>query len=210
MILTDSANGRSSVVNPLPRRLTPPKSKFLSVTAGYSGFELVAWAAESRDQDYTEFNYWLAYAYEWKAFTFSFGYTYLDFETDDADDHKISSEIAFAFGDGFEFAVAGTYSDESDGAFYEATLAREIEFIEELSLLPFGTLGFNDAYIAEGHSGLNHLSLGLELSCQLCEHVSLAAFLAGSLEIDSDKNHHADDALLKDLLYGGLSLSVVY
>ena len=47
----------------------------VEAAAGYSGFELGAWAAESPDQDYTEFNYWLAYAYEWEAFTFSFGYT---------------------------------------------------------------------------------------------------------------------------------------
>lgn len=182
----------------------------IEASAGYLGFELGAWAAESPDQDYTEYNYWIGYSYEWDALTLGVAYTYLDFETDDADDHEYSADLAYSFGDRFEFAFGAYYSDESDGAFYEMTLSKEFEFCDGLSILPFSSVGYNDGYIVDGHDGWNHLTLGLELSYAFLDQVSLGAFLAGNIEIDSDKDRYGDDELLEDFVYGGLSVSILY
>lgn len=77
-------------------------------------------------------------------------------------------------------------------------------------MVPFGTLGYNSDYFAEGHNGWNHLTLGVEAAIELDEHFSLSGFMAGNLAIDRDPENYPDDELLKDFLYVGLSLSYNY
>ena len=180
------------------------------LSAVYSGISLGAWAADGPDAEYREYNYWLGYSYEWDQFTFSVGYTFLDFASDDSDDQEYSAEVAYACESGFELIVGGYYSDESGGVFYEATLSKEIEWAEGLSIFPFGTLGFNDGYIVEGHDGLNHAVLGVELVYELHENVSFGGFIAGNVAIDADRDRHADDDGLRDFVYSGVSLNVSY
>jgi len=178
----------------------------LEATIGYQGFTVGAWGAESPDQDYREYHYWLEYSYEWQAFTFTAAYTYLDFDTDGADDKEVSLYIAYALPYALQLEIGGYYSNESSGTFYEGTLSAEIELTEELIVIPFANLGSNDGYIAEGHNGLNHLALGLELNYALSEYVSVGAYLAHTSAIDSDSNEHSDDDLLEDFTYYGLNL----
>ena len=176
-------------------------------TAGYKGFSVGAWAAESPDQDYREYNYWLEYSYEWQAFAFIAAYTYLDFHTDDADDRELSFYIAYTLPYEIELEIGGYYSDESSGTFYEGTLSKEIETLEDLSLIPFMNLGSNDGYLEEGHNGLNHLALGLELNYSLSEDFSIGGYVARNFEIDSDSETHADDDLLEDFTYYGIHVN---
>lgn len=179
-------------------------------TIGYSGFELGAWAAESPDRNYTECNYWLGYSYEWREFTLSVSYTFLDFVTDDTDDEEYSVQVTWALPQDFELILSGYYSVESAGAFYEVGLSKSFELTDSFTLSPFGTLGYNSDYIAEGHNGWNHLTLGLETVIEFDGHFSLSGFLAGNLEINSDEDRYPDDEPLKDFLYIGLNLSYSY
>lgn len=182
----------------------------LEVTTDYRGLGFGLWAAESPDQDYTEVNYWLDYGYEWRAFTFSGAYTYLDFDSDDTDDHEYSFAITYALSGNLELAVAGSYSDASDGVFYELSCARTIELSDALTAVGFATLGLNDGYIEAGHDGWNHLTLGVELAYVLADDVTFGAFFAGNLELDANSARYAEDELLRDFVYGGLQLSVRY
>ena len=175
-------------------------------TIGYQGFSLGAWAAESPDQDYREYNYWLEYRYEWEAFTVTAAYTYLDFDTDDADDKEFSFYIGYALPYDLQLEIGGYYSDESSGTFYEGTLSAEFELTEAWALTPFINLGSNDGYIAEGHNGLNHLALGVELNYALSEYFSIGGYLAHTIAIDSDASDHADDDLLEDFTYCGVNV----
>jgi hypothetical protein len=182
----------------------------VEATAGYEGITVGAWAAESPDQDYREYNYWLEYNYEWQAFTFTAAYTYLDFHTDDADDKEISFYIGYAMPYTLQLEIGGYYSDENSGTFYEATLSAEIEFTDEWALTPFANLGYNDDYIAEGHNGLNHLTLGLELNYAINQQISIGAYVAHNIAIDSESKKYADDDLLDDFTYYGISASLSF
>ncbi|CAA6693259.1 MULTISPECIES: porin [unclassified Lentimonas] len=179
----------------------------IEATASYEGFTVGAWGAESPDQDYREYNYWLEYSYEWQAFTFTVGYTYLDFDTDKAHDNEVSFYIGYTLPCEVELEIGGYYSDENSGCFYEAILSREFEVMDQLNLLPFIQLGYNDDYIAEGHNGLNNLTLGLECNCALTEQFSIGAYVAQNIAIDADTKKHADDHLLDDFAYFGLNAS---
>jgi hypothetical protein len=178
----------------------------VEATLSYKGFNAGAWGAESPDQDYREYNYWLEYSYEWQALTVTAAYTYLDFESDDADDKEVSLYIAYALPYALQLEVGGYYSDENSGTFYEGTVSAEIEVSDDLSLTPFANLGFNDDYIAEGHNGFNHFALGLELNYALSESISVGAYLAQTCAINDAPKKHADDALLDDFTYYGLNL----
>ena len=178
----------------------------VEATVGYKGFTVGAWGAESPDQDYREYNYWLEYSYEWQAFTFTAAYTYLDFDTDDADDKEFSFYIGYALPYDLQLEIGGYYSDESSGTFYEGTLSTEVELTEAWALTPFINLGSNDGYIGEGHNGLNHLALGVELNYALSEYFSIGGYLAHTIAIDSDASDHADDDLLEDFTYCGVNV----
>jgi len=177
----------------------------IEATASYKSLTVGAWAAESPDQNYREYNYWLEYSYEWQAFTFLIGYNYLEFDSDKAHDNEVSCYLQYTLPWEVELEAGGYYSDENSGCFYEVILSREFEAMDQLTLLPFMQLGYNDDYIAEGHNGLNHLTLGVECSYALTEQFSIGAYAAQNIAIDADSPKHAEDHLLDDFAYFGLN-----
>lgn len=182
----------------------------VEATAGYNGFELGTWAAESPQQDYTEYNFWISYSYEWQQFTFSIGHNVLHFASDAVTDQDTSADVTYRFGNGIEMFVGGYYSKLNEGFFYELSISREYMLADRLYATPVVTLGLNDGYIADGHDGLNHLALGVESTYELSERISLGAYLSGNVAIDSDVARYADDALLRDFVYTGVTLNFAY
>ncbi|MGJ8640191.1 MAG: hypothetical protein ACSHYA_12450 [Opitutaceae bacterium] len=176
----------------------------------YKGVSLGAWAAESPDVDYTEYNYWLEYTHEWEAFTFTVSYTYLDFPSDDANDQEYGFAVVYALPKGFEFSLSGYFSDESAATFFEATLSTSLKLYNQITATPFVIVGYNDGLVTDGHEGFNHIAVGVELSYELSEQISVGAYLSSSFEIDRDEDRYTDDDALRDFVYGGLSLNFAY
>ncbi len=77
-------------------------------------------------------------------------------------------------------------------------------------LTPAIILGLNDGYIAEGHTGANHLAIQIGSAFQLTDTIALEAMIAQTFEINSNAAAFADDESLIDLFYGRIALSVSF
>jgi hypothetical protein len=67
--------------------------------------------------------------------------------------------------------------------------------------------GINQGYVVGGHDGANHFAAVLSATVELVEHVEIGGYLSYSWALDSDAVAHPGDALLKDLFFGGISLT---
>jgi hypothetical protein len=158
------------------------------------------------DVDYTEINLGAGWTVPLGDFEATAGYTYLDFYSDDEDDHEISLDVAYTGLDFLTPFVGGYYSFESEGSFIEAGLSASCACRSNLSLEPFALIGFNEGYVADGHDGANHVAAGVNASLALKENLSVDASLTYTAAIDKNEDRYADDASLENELYGSVGL----
>ncbi len=182
-----------------------------TLEAEYGGFLFGAWLANSKGADYQEQNYFVEYGFDLFGLEAYVSYTHLRFQSDHAEDNEIGASLAapdLLFG--LTPSLDWYYSLSAEGSFFEASLGKEFLVCDQLILAPALVFGFNDGYIADGHSGANHLALQLAAVYQIAENVALEAYIAQTLAIDPDSTNFADDAQLKDFFYGGVGISVSF
>lgn len=180
-----------------------------TLEGAYGGLQGGALYADSPDADYRELNLYVGYGFEANGFEVTFGYTYLDFLSDDADDSEVGAGIAY--GDlpfGLTAALEGYYSFEAEGSFLEASLSAEVEVDDRLLLIPSLLLGWNEGYIADGHDGANHFQAALEAVFTVTENIELGLYAAYTRGLETDPGRHPGDALLEDFFYGGIAISL--
>jgi hypothetical protein len=169
---------------------------------------LGAWYGSAYDTEYDEFNLAAGYTIALgENLTATLGYTYLNFRTDNADDHEASLDLEYGGIEGVTLFAGAYHSFDAEGFFSEIGLSTEVQLTGGVTVVPFALLGINQGYVGDGHDGANHAAIGFEASVALTETLSLEAYGAYTLAIDKDAGRYADDAALDDLVYGGLGLS---
>lgn len=177
----------------------------------WEGFNLGAWYADSPDGPYDEFNSYLEYGWEAGDFAFYVGYTYLRFMNAGGHDHEVGAGVAYnGFDCGIVPALDAYYSFDASGAFFELSFTRAFEVAPWLTLEPGIVFGINQGYIADGHEGGNHVAAALSATVPVSEQVEIGAYVSYNWAIGSDPLRYADDAALKDFLFGGVTLTLSF
>lgn len=133
-------------------------------------------------------------------------FTHLRFLTDEEYDNELGAGFSTeALPAGLSACLEGCFSFEAEGAFIEASIAREFE-AGCFNLAPSLALGWNEGYVADGHDGVNHFASTLEISVPLRDGLDLALAAGGSWAVNADPERYADDVNLKNLGWFGLTL----
>ncbi len=175
-------------------------------------FLLGAWLARSAGADYEERNFYTAYSIETGPLEWYASYMFLQFPKDtNVDDNEVGAGVAapeILFG--LTPALDWYYSNDADGSFMEASLAKEIPVTDRFHFEPVIVVGRNDGYIGDGHDGANHVALSLFSHFHISERMALQAHISQSWAIDANPAMFADDSPLTDFLHGGVGISISF
>ncbi len=179
----------------------------IAVEADVGNLTLGLWYADSPGQRYREANAYIHYGLVWRDLEGYVAYNHLRFLADDEHDNEISTGIAYTHLPlNSTIGLDATWSFDAEGAFGEVSLGSEFQLFEWLTLRPSATLGFNAGFIADGHDGANHGGVRLEAAVPINRLFELTGYVAGTWAIDADPARYPDDAQLKNVMYGGISL----
>jgi len=185
-----------------------------TVDAAYKNAAIGFWQAEGEGTDYSELNLWFEYTFELSDLEVALRYVHLWFESDDAEDDEIGVSLTYnGLPGGIVPNVDWYHSFEADGDYIAFSVQRPFEFNlgrSSLTLTPIAQIGLNSGYIAEGHSGFDTTSLGLEASLPLRKNIALQAYITQHWAIDSEVESFGDDEFLLDSFNGGVSLSITF
>ncbi|MEP4077985.1 hypothetical protein [Haloferula sp.] len=169
------------------------------------------WYANSPQQSYDEWNFFVEYGRECGEFEWFVGYNHLRFPDAGGHDHEVGAGLIYnGLPWGLTPGVEAYYSFDAGGTFYEASLTREFEICEWMVLEPGIVIGFNDDYVSDGHQGANHIAAVLGCAVPISDSIELSAYLSYNWAIDRDPLASPDDFLLNDFLYGGLGLTFTF
>lgn len=168
-----------------------------------------AWLTQNEDLDYDEQNYYAEFGFDLFGLDAYLGYNHLQLQSDGFDDNEIGGGLSVP---GLPFdlvpAVDWYYSFDAGGSFAEFSVSRDFQPSDRTRISPALIFGVNDGYIADGHSGANHLALQLASDFALTDQVSLQASFARNFALNSDPERFAGDDTLIDFFYGRIALSI--
>lgn len=175
----------------------------------YENFLIGAWLSYSDGADYEERDFFAEYGLETGPLEWYVAYTHLQFPRDmSGHDNEIGAGVAMPEALlGLTPGFGAYYSFEAGGSFMDFTLDRDIQLTDQVRLVPALGVGLNEGYIAEGHDGVNNVTLGLHAYFRLTESIALFAHVAQNWAINSDPAVFADDASLYDSFHGGVGVA---
>ncbi len=158
----------------------------------YHWFNLNIWYGTGADKDYRELQYSAGLSFDLSNIGINFGLTDLSFLHDDSKDQEFYTELSYNKFNWLTPTLVNVYSFETEGSFVKLLLEFNIPLqIEQLSLTPFLLGGLDFGYV-EDTNGLNNFQMGMELSYQLIDNVSINGYLASSFgvwEKSSNESH---------------------
>jgi len=184
-------------------------SVFSDVSLG--NFTFAPWLAYGYESDYTEVNlnfiYGLKLADQLEIYG---GYTHLQSRLDSRNgkDNEMFADLVYMPTELFDVLVNCYHSFEASGFFWEFALKREQMLNDKTVLTMRSILGVNEGYVPNGHNGLNHLQLRLNMAWYPVACIEIVPYVAYNLAIDSEPVRFADDITLHDFFWGGIG--VVY
>lgn len=167
---------------------------------------LIPWYAYSPGADYTELNLNLIYGIrptEESAVYFSYNHIRARYLGERADDNEISLDLVHKLLKRVGVAAGIYHSFEANGSFMEMTakyfesLNKKVDYSVQLGL------GVNAGYVADGHTGLNHMQLLANASYHPFIQAEFYAYTGYNVAIDRDAVRYASDELLGDFFWGG-------
>lgn len=185
----------------------PLASAATDITFGNLTF--APWVAHGYETDYTEVNLNLVYGWSLsEQLELYGGYNHLEIRTDgDWDkDNELSAGLIYAPTTLFDILVGCYHSFEAHGSFWEWGLQREHTINEQTMLTLNGVVGANDGYIVDGHNGLNHVQLRLDLAYYPAPYLEIVPYAAYNIAIDREPDRYPDDHLLRDFFWGGIGI----
>lgn len=164
------------------------------------------WYGISPDQSYDELQLSLAWIHTVGDFEFYTSYTYLEFPTDNDNDHEIGIGAVWSgLPYDLELAVDAYYSFDADGTFIETSASRDLVTTDKFSLNLGTVFGINQGFVSDGHDGGNHIALRCAMSYSYSTSILLTAHVTQSWELGSD-NSLEGDASLVDLFHAGVGI----
>jgi len=180
-------------------------SVFSDISLG--NFTFAPWLAYGYESEYTEYN--LNFVYGLKLMDQLEIYagchhlqTRLAGENDR--DNEVSVDLVYMPTTLFDILTNGYYSFDARGSFWEFTLKREQMLNDQTVLTLRSVLGANEGYVPNGHDGLNHVQLRLNLAYYPASRIEIVPYVAYNFAIDSEPERFADDLTLHDFFWGGI------
>ena len=184
-------------------------SVFSDISLG--NFTFAPWLAYGYDSEYTELN--LNFIYGLKLtdqLDIYGGYTHLQsrLEGGHTTDNEMFADLVYMPTTLFDVLVNYYHSFEASGFFWEFALKREQMLNDQTVLTLRSILGVNEGYVPNGHNGLNHVQLRLNLAFYPVPCIEIMPYMAYNFAIDSEPEHFTGDITLRDFFWGGIG--VVY
>ena len=184
-------------------------SVFSDISLG--NFTFAPWLAHSYsyESDYTEVN--LNFIYGLKLtdqFEIYGGYTHLQthLEDENTKDNEIFADLIYAPTTMFDVLVNCYHSFDARGAFWKFALRREQMLNDKTVLTLHSILGVNGGYVPNGHNGLNHLQLRLNLAFYPVSRIEIVPYMAYNFAIDREPERFTDDISLREFFWGGIGV----
>lgn len=183
-------------------------SVFSEISLG--NFTFAPWLAYGYESEYVELNlnfiYGLRLADQLEIYG---GYHHLQTRLVDEDDrdNEVSMDLVYMPTSLFDILINGYHSFDAHGSFLEFALKREQMLSDKAVLTMRGTLGVNEGYVPNGHKGLNHVQLRLNLAFYPVSGIEILPYMACNFAIDSEPERFADDLTLRDSFWGGIGIA---
>jgi len=158
--------------------------------------------------DYHELNASLARTFALKGLDVGLSFTHLEFFEEKMSDQEIGVSLEIPLAASFDLTFEAVYSREAKGWWMESTLGRSISLHPLVTLLPEFTAGWNEGYVAGGHSGWNHAAGRVTVQTRLTERLELHLFGERSWEIGSQPLRYSDDETLQNQFFWGVALLI--
>lgn len=184
-------------------------SVFSDISTG--NFTFAPWLAYSSESEYTEVNLNLIYGLKLAdQLEIYGGYTHIQSRLDsrNSKDNEMFADLVCMPTELFDVLVNCYHSFEASGFFWEFALKREQMLNDKTVLAMRSILGVNEGYVPDGHDGLNHVELRLNMAWYPVYRFEIAPYIAYNFAIDSEPERYAGDASLRDFFWGGIG--VVY
>jgi hypothetical protein len=182
-------------------------SMFSDITLG--NFSFVPWLAYGYESEYTEFNLNFVYGFKLSdQLEIYSGYTHLQtrFAGENTKDDEVFADLVYTPTTLFDVSANYYYSFEAHGSFWEFALKREQKLNDLIVLTLQSILGVNEGYVSDGHKGLNHVQLRLNLAYYPISCIEIVPYVAHNFAIDREPDRFADDKPLRDFLWGGIGI----
>ena len=178
-----------------------------STDHSYNNFTFAPWIAGSSYTEYRELNLNLVYGIELNEQIESYiTYTYLrsDSSDEDTSDNELGIELGYLGFKHIQIIANWYYSLEAEGAYFELVLRNEKPIGQNLTLSTSLSTGLNGGYVSDGHRGLDHTHVRINLAYHPWAELDLFSYLSYSQSIQRDAVKYSDDADLSDYAWGGI------
>ena len=158
------------------------------------------WYGSGLEEDYRELQFSAGLAFDLSDIGINFGLTDLSFLHDDSKDQEFYAELSYNKFNWVTPILVNVYSFEADGSFLEFLLEFNIPVTNDrFCLTPYLLEGFDLGFVEETVC-LNNVQMGVELSYQLINNLSLNTYVASSFGLWEDSPH-------ENHTWGGVSIS---
>ncbi len=172
---------------------------------------IIPWIADSPGTDYSEFNLNIVYGFKLNdQLDIYTGYNHIQAREAgvSSNDNELSVDLAYKIRKRLNLLASVYHSFDAEGSFMELAVSSGFPLQQKkIKLGVKAILGANAGYIADGHRGLNHMQVRLNLAYQPQDAIDLNTFVGYNLAINRDEDRYSGDELLRDFFWAGLGLA---
>lgn len=174
---------------------------------------VIPWVADGIGIDYSEFNLNIVNGSRLaENLLLYMGYNFVHTRSLGAstNDNEISLDLAYRLMAQVNALASIYHSFDAKGSFMEVAVKYNNVFDKQLYYSVQGVLGVNADYVPDGHNGLNHFQLRVNVSYHPVKPLELYVYTGYNLAINRDAIKYTGDELLGDFLLGGVGLTYLF
>ncbi len=176
-------------------------------------FSIVPWVADSAAADYSEFNLNVVYGSRLaEDLILYMGYNYIHARLidDRVNDNEISLDLAYKLMKHLNVLAGIYHSFDARGSFMETTVNYNNAINKKVHYSLSGVLGLNAGYVSDGHKGLNHMQLRVNVAYQPSTQAEFYAYTGYNMALNRDAEKYSGDELLDDFFWGGVGFTYLF
>ena len=190
-------------------------SSLASVSTEFSvdEFSIVPWIADSAGADYSEFNLNIIYGSRLaEDLILYMGYNYIHARLidDRVNDNEISLDLAYKLMEHLNVLAGIYHSFDARGSFMETTVKYNNAINKQVHYSVVGALGLNAGYVTDGHKGLNHMQLRVNVAYQPSTQAEFYAYTGYNMALNRDTEKYFGDESLDDFFWGGVGFTYLF
>ena len=182
-----------------------------TIDGRYGACGVSVWNGWGYDSNYNEVNIVPYLDYKNEDISVYASYNYKMFSPSGQFDHEIGAGMSYqGLPHNLFLGFDWYHSFDAGGSFFSFFIGSGIPVDENLVLEPLVSLGVNHDYIADGHNGVNHLSLQLNGEYTITGTLSALAFVRYNSVIDPEPAQHPGDTTLRDFFWAGVAFCISF